>query len=95
MGKWTGGGGWGPFRQYMWTYTPYLEGHDNVNLPPPAVAATATRGPVYHSTDGHTYRTWIVDAPVKGYPKQTLVDWREKLDITNGDPTTTNLTPGQ
>lgn len=95
MGLWIGGEGWGPFRNHHWTYTPYREGHDNPNLPPPRVAATAVRGPVYNSTDGHKYRTWIVDPPIKGDPKQELVDWREKLDVTGGNPNAIEPSPGQ
>ena len=96
MGKWIGGEGWGPFRNHHWTYSPYFEqDHDNVCLPPPRVAATAVRGPMYNSTDGHKYRTWIVDPPIKGDPKQTLVDWREKLDITGADPAAIEVTKGQ
>lgn len=95
MGLWTGGGGWGPFRQHHWTYTPYSIGTDNPNLPPPRVASTAVRGAVYNSTDGHRYRTWLVDPPLSGDPKQTIVDWREKLDLTNGDPNSFDVTEGQ
>lgn len=96
MPLWVGGEGWGPFRNHHWTFSPYREGSDNSSLPPPRVAATAIRGPVYYCpVDGHTYRTWIVDPPIKGDPKQTIVDWREKLDITKGDPMSKELTQGQ
>jgi hypothetical protein len=50
---------------------------------------------MYNSTDGHKYRTWIVDPPIKGDPKQTLVDWREKLDVTGADPAAIEVTKGQ
>ena len=95
MGLWIGGEGWGPWRNHHWTYSPYREGNDSPNLPPPRVEATAVRGSVYNSSDGHRYRTWLVDPPIKGDPKQTLVDFREKLDITAGNPNSLEITPGQ
>ncbi len=86
MGLWVINEGWWPFRIQQWTYFPSRPGTDNVSLPPPAVASTAVRGPVYHCpVDGHTYRTWIVQGYKPGVTN-TLVDWREALDVTGGDP---------
>lgn len=80
---------WWPFGAGEWGYWPGQPGNDNPNLPPPAVK-NAVRGPAYPSADGHTYRTWIF--PPSFYQH---VDYREKLDVTKGDPASFELTPGQ
>lgn len=94
MGKWVINEGWGPFKIRHWTFFPQRQGTDNPNLPPPSVASRAVRGPIYQSTDGHSYRTWIVPGYKEGVTNQ-LVDWREKLDVTHGDPNAITVTPGQ
>jgi len=95
MGLWVINEGWGPFKIRHWTYFPGRKGDDNVNLPPPAVASTAKRGPVYNCpADGHAYRTWIVQGYKEGVTNQ-IVDWREKLDVTGADPAAIEVTKGQ
>ena len=82
---------WWPFGAGIWQYSPFFEGNDNPNLPPPSLQQGSKRGPVYHSSDGHTYRTWIFpDNPYRQY-----VDFREKLDVTDGDPNSFEVTRGQ
>ena len=81
---------WWPFGAGEWEYRPAAIGDENPNLPPPSITATATRGPVYNSSDGHNYRTWMF--PGSFYQH---VDWREKLDLTGGDPNAIEPTKGQ
>lgn len=96
MGKWVGGGwSWFPGAGNHWTYSPYKEGSDNPNLPPPSVVHLSLRGAAYRcNQDGHIYRTWNVPAP-RGTAIQTIVDWREKLDVTGGDPSSIEVSKGQ
>ena len=86
MALWVIGEGWGPFLMRHWTHFPDRPGNDDVNLPPPSVAATARRGPPMHD-QGHVYRTWDIQgltaAPTD---RQLILDKREALDITHGDP---------
>jgi len=80
---------WWPFGAGEWGFWPWRQGDDNPNLPPPGVL-NAVRGKPYNSNDGHTYRTWVF--PPSFYEH---VDYREKLDVTHGDPKSTELTEGQ
>lgn len=82
---WVIGEGWGPFLMRHWTHFPDRPGNDDVNLPPPSVAATARRGLPQHE-GGHIYRTWDIQGMAPTDPRQTILDKREQLDVTHGDP---------
>jgi len=72
---------WWPFGAGQWLWTPYVAGSDDPNKPPPSLTGQCVYGPVYHSTNGHTYRTWIAPGSLMMH-----VDWSEQLDVTGGKP---------
>jgi len=68
MGRWTSAGS-------HWTYSPYLSGSEDPNLPPSG--QPVVRGPVYTTPEGKEYNTWLVPftSPDGSVTEQTIVDW--------------------
>lgn len=58
MGRWTDAGS-------HWTYSPYLEGNEDPNKPPPGVEFK--EGDPYNSTNGKKYKTYLVKMEVKAH----------------------------
>lgn len=68
-------GAWSKSGSHL-TYSPWLQGNEDPNLPPPG--SKMVRGKPYEAPNGMRFNTWLVDFLPDGAEQaveQTIVDW--------------------